>query len=204
MKYVIDIDHIPYLHVDEKDNMSPHLYKAKGFNSLVFDQNGLDKLEKYEDADALQIEMDAKSKGYDSGFKKGYDNGAGDAWAFARAMFYPKVIGGTDAENFNECYHGKSAEEVLKDMSYQEAKEKYEAWKKQKEAIHVGDEVIPIDTNYDTMIVTRIWTDDYWSDCIDTMGLDGCICSFHTSNVKKTGRHFDEVEELLKKIKEDK
>jgi hypothetical protein len=38
-KYIIEVD----------DNAVDGLFKAKGFNTLVFDQNGLDKLQKYEE-----------------------------------------------------------------------------------------------------------------------------------------------------------
>ena len=195
MKYVIDIDIVPYLCMTEGNNMSPPLYKAKGFNSLVFDQNGLDKLEKYEDADALQIEMDAKFKGYDSGFKKGYDNGAGDAWAFARAMFYPKAIGGTNAENFNECYHGKSAEEVLKDMSYEEAKIRYDAWKQEKESqIKVGDEV-EHESLHNIGFVTRV--EESGINVVWNCGRTG-FCG--TDEVKKTGKYFGAIVDILKNM----
>lgn len=38
-KYIIEVE----------DNAVDGLFKAKGFNTLVFDQNGLDKLQKYEE-----------------------------------------------------------------------------------------------------------------------------------------------------------
>ena len=44
MKYIIEINDIPMT----TPELGKKLYKAKGFNSLVFDQNGLDKLEKFE------------------------------------------------------------------------------------------------------------------------------------------------------------
>ena len=116
-----------------------------------------------------------------------------EVWDFARGLLYY-----TD-ENWESLIDLLLVEKA----SYQEAKAKYDAWKSQKEEIHVGDEVIPMDTKYDTMIVTRTWKDDYSSDCVDTIGFDGSIGSFLTSKVKKTGRHFDEVEELLKKMKEE-
>lgn len=99
------------------------------------------------------------------------------------------------------CFAFEYPSEVTTNFTFQEAKSKFEAWLKQKDEIHVGDEVIPIDVNYDTMIVTRIWMDDHSRDCLDTLGLDGSICSFLTSNVKKTGRHFPEVAELLEKMR---
>ena len=113
-----------------------------------------------------------------------------EVWEFARGLL-----------NYTDDDWEVITNMLLLDIPYQEAKAKYEAWLKQKDEIHVGDEVIPTDTQYDPMIVTRIWMDDHSRDCLDTLGLDGCICSFLTSNVKKTGRHFPEVAELLEKMR---
>lgn len=57
MKYIIEIEN------EFKDSYGNKLYKANGFNSLVFDQNGLDKLEKYE---AFQT--------YNKGYQQGYED----------------------------------------------------------------------------------------------------------------------------------
>ena len=43
-KYIIEIEDRPFKNVDG----SKKLYRAKGFNTLVFDELGLSKLEKYE------------------------------------------------------------------------------------------------------------------------------------------------------------
>jgi hypothetical protein len=119
-----------------------------------------------------------------------------EVWELARK------IADMGYEEFSKCFDVSDdylEVNIMDVMTYSEAKAKYEAW--ERDNIRVGDEVIPMDTKYDTMIVTRTWKDDYWSDCVDTVGFNGSICSFLTSKVKKTGRHFDEVEELLKKMK---
>lgn len=124
-----------------------------------------------------------------------YSKGSEDAWEFARAindMLY---------DDFISCYDGKTEEAVYK-LSYHEAKSKYEAWKKQKDEIRVGDEVIPLDTQYDTMVVTKLWTGEYRDEWADIIASDGKLFSFLKTSIKKTGRHFNEVEELLKKMKE--
>lgn len=61
MKYIIEIEN------EFKDFYGNKLYKAKGFNSLVFDQNGLDKLEKYE---AFQTYNKGYQQGYEDAMKK--------------------------------------------------------------------------------------------------------------------------------------
>jgi len=86
--------------------------------------------------------------------------------------------------------------------SYSEAKAKYDAWKKQKDEIHVGDELKQIiasgsPTGAKCIVVK---TD---GDKMNGIGKDGSlvVCS---SQVKrwwtKTGRSFPEVAELLKKM----
>lgn len=72
--------------------------------------------------------------------------------------------------------------------------------KAKEEQIQVGDEVIPRETEYDDMIVTRLWKDDYDSDCIDAIGFDGRIGSFLVSRVSKTGKHY-EIAEVLEKMR---
>lgn len=73
-------------------------------------------------------------------------------------------------------------------------------FKEENEEIKVGDEVEHIDT-YDRVIVTHVskntpYIDIMWED--GSVGIRAPIEKF-----KKTGRHFTEIEELLKKMKED-
>lgn len=91
-------------------------------------------------------------------------------------------------------------------MDYREYKSKYEAWKKQRDEIHVGDELKQIiasgsPTGAKCIVVK---TD---GDKMNGIGKDGnlVVCS---SQVKrwwtKTGRSFPEVAELLKKMGDEK
>ena len=65
-KYVIELEDAPYR---KANGMSVPLYKVKGFNSLVFDQNGLDKLEKF-DIDYIKSHLDFGVL-QESAYKKG-------------------------------------------------------------------------------------------------------------------------------------
>ena len=96
--------------------------------------------------------------------------------------------------------HRENAMYPFNQMTYQEAKAKYEAWKESKEEIHVGDE-IRIKTSYSADAVV-IGMDDYdlfivWKD-----GETDRIEPPERKQWVKTGKHFPEVEELLKKITE--
>ena len=81
--------------------------------------------------------------------------------------------------------------------SYSEAKAKYDAWKEQKEEIHVGDEV----TYGDRIgVVVRIDTE---GSGVNVVGRDGCTAYIGMADVAKTGRHFDEIERLLERMREE-
>ena len=123
-----------------------------------------------------------------------YNEGTKDAWDFAKAINYMGY------DDFVSCFGGKT-EEAVYELSYSEVKAEYEAWKESKEEIHVGDE-IRIKTSYSADAVV-IGMDDYdlfivWKD-----GETDRIEPPERKQWVKTGRHFKEVEELLKKITEE-
>ena len=94
------------------------------------------------------------------------------------------------------CFGFPLPQEVTMNLSYQEAKAKYEAWVKKKNEIHVGDEVIYHRNKY---IVGYVGEDEVYH-LVDQCWLRVIVQGNY--QLIKTGRHFDEVEELLKKIKE--
>lgn len=124
-----------------------------------------------------------------------YSKGTEDAWEFVRT-----ITDMTEAQRM-QCFGGTTCD-LDEYYTYQEAKAKYEAWKKKEEEIRVGDEAIPLDAQYDTMVVTKLWTGEYRDEWADIIASDGKLFSFLKTSIKKTGRHFNEVEELLKKMKE--
>ena len=87
-------------------------------------------------------------------------------------------------------------------MDYRDYKYKYDAWKKQKDEIHVGDEVEYFFGGNIRFVVCGIdngvaYGFRYRPDFED---LDiGEYCDI--DELKKTGRHFPEVEKLLEKMR---
>lgn len=75
MKYIIELEEVPF----SKKN-GDFLYRVKGFNSLVFDMNGLQKLERY-DKSAIVREAYERGKEYGltqanaSEYARGYEAG---------------------------------------------------------------------------------------------------------------------------------
>lgn len=83
--------------------------------------------------------------------------------------------------------------------SYSEAKSKYEAWKKQKDEIRVGDEVI-YDSRTKAVVVIPETEERYGT--ILTGDFATIVVSH--DDLEKTGRHFDDIAELLKKMGDEK
>ena len=89
---------------------------------------------------------------------------------------------------------------LVSNCSYQEAKEMYEKWKKEKNEIQIGDEVKDNDLE-DKGIATSVLA----TRC-DVLWFDGSVSEeVPMSDLCKTGRHFDEIQNLLETIgKEEK
>jgi len=180
MKYIIELEDEPMI-ANSFNQEVDELWKAKGFNSLVFDKYGLYKLTPYTELDRKAIED--------------------ETWGLAER------IADMSYDDFISCFEGET-EEYVYGLTYHEVKAKYEAWKKRKEEIHVGDEVQYSLAGYKyTFIVLGKENDTLYgirSDCKDGLddvydGWDTCNKSDHT--LVKTGRHFDEVESLLEKMR---
>ena len=119
--------------------------------------------------------------------------GAEKAWEFCRWLWRECDI--------DEVYGETMPLTDVLDMGYQDAVAKYEEWlkgKKEEDAkIMVGDEVIAVDATSLPFVVL----------CVNKSGIygtDSCGnyrgCNYDESRFEKTGRHFPEVADLLKKI----
>ena len=115
-----------------------------------------------------------------------------EAWGLAER------IADMSYDDFISCFEGET-EEYVYGLTYHEVKAKYEAWKKRKEEIHVGDEVKIANT---IGVVTRV--PEYDEQRVHYIAESGTVyCNNAYADIVKTGRHFDEVESLLKKMEED-
>ena len=120
-----------------------------------------------------------------------------EVWEFARKLTHPSN-GGLYENEKKEIFDRRNSDSVLIGMSYQEAKAKYEAWKREKDKICVGDEVETESGNkacvlYENPDGTQMFvfkadgTATWWSKCA----------------IHKTGKNHPEVAELLKKMREE-
>lgn len=125
------------------------------------------------------------------GYEKGVEAGRDDAW---------ELIQKVAAMTYRELDDAKIPQSWIASCKHQEIKTKYKEWQKQKDEIHVGDEVIAPDPYYESMVVTSLRESDRGDMWLSTIGNDGMVYEFMETSVKKTGRHFPEVAELLKKM----
>lgn len=108
-----------------------------------------------------------------------------EVWMFARNLL-----------NYTDDEWGAIERMLLIDKcTYQEAKAKYEAWKKEKEKLRVGDEVIYHRNKY---IVGYVGEDEVYH-LVDQCWIRVVVQGDY--QLTKTGRHFPEVTELLKKMR---
>ena len=221
MKYIIEIEDTPYT----EDTSEIELYKATNFNSLVFDQNGLDKLEKFETTSMIdksnfseeQYRSDIENA-HDCGYQEGYDTAIENAQATKLdwgEVQYNKGI--ADLVHAMQVYEDTSAEERFEYYgtniwAYQYAIDNpteliamakaYEEKKKaEEETIKVGDEVehkvnstIP-----SKLIVTEVKKENSFMSGISHLGEVYSVMNM--SQWRKTGRHFNEVSQLLDKLR---
>ncbi|MBR1749924.1 MAG: hypothetical protein IJ740_03435 [Ruminococcus sp.] len=175
-KYIIEIEEV--IQIRKKESFG-FLYRVKGFRTLVFDLVGLDKLKKYDP---------------DAAYKRGLD----DAWEAAR-----KISKMSNKEQF-DCFDNHGMANVLDYNTAAEDLEKlrtYEEQKKADEEIRVGDEITVSVHSPNRTIKVIVYN---ISKCglvnvYCTVSFDSGECFTIAKNreVKKTGRHFPQVAELL-------
>ena len=201
MKYIIEIEDEPFVRLSALFG-EEGLYRAKGFNSLVFDQFGLDKLT------PLDKELEeAYQKGFEAGQHEAttleYQQGLDDAWNAARKICNEPEDGGLPASAVVELF-GRNGS--ILGCSAQNAINKLKAYEERQKAdeIKVGDEVCFVFAGGETIepfIVFSIKDDNgkkYYE------GIQTSDGRWVSGGLKyyKTGRHFPQVAELFKAMKE--
>ena len=96
----------------------------------------------------------------------------------------------------------EEADDVCFGDSYQEVRKQYEAWKAKRDEIHVGDEVVFGSSFNETMKAVVLDDSTYEDSDWFVLTENGCVEDHEEDMLKKTGHHFPEVAELLKKMRE--
>jgi len=120
-----------------------------------------------------------------------------EAWDFMYELFFEEY------SELDDCFGTESRTEIMSSMTYSEAKARYEEWRKQKEKIRVGDEVTAkTDTDKDMPKGIVTYNNPEQSQFL-VIKSDGTFSWWHKGGLRKTGRHFDEVEKLMKRMREE-
>ena len=177
-KFVIEIEGI-YENVLSNTfevDISKQLYRIKGFESLVFDKNGLDKLENAKNS--LPVP-----------YSEAYKQGMNDAWDIARELCK------TDYNDCTNIFGDESVEYVIKNLTPLEIKEKIESFKKE---IKVGD-VVTVGDGDIKFICTKDNASGDYSKC-HLLSSDGSVWEdCKKSDCKKVGKKV-KIGDLLEKI----
>lgn len=217
MKYIIEIDDKQLLEYDkETDTYFRRLYRAKGFNALVFDQSGLDKLTPL-DKELEESYQKGLAVGYKDGYEDGqheattldYQRGLDDVWEAAKKIFGYEQDGGLPFDDLRKAFGFEGVPfctaDILRTNTASEALAKLKAYEEKQKAdeIKVGNEVCFVFAGGETIepfIVFSIKDDNgkkYYE------GIQTSDGRWVSGGLKyyKTGRHFPQVAELFKAIK---
>lgn len=192
-KYVIEIEDVPFSKVridDYNGAQNLNLYRAEGFNALVFDKEGLDKLT------PLDKELD---EAYQKGLEEGKKQGADKAWECAKRLVWKTSL--NDAASMGFIVEEEAAE-ILKNYTATAAMKAIELYDEKLETeIEVGDEVIAVSGN--AVVIRKYMGNDGVERCEYWYYKDARIDRDATTFLRKTGRHFPQIVELLKAMKGD-
>ena len=137
MKYVIDVEEKPLCEFDkETQTYFPRLFKVKGFNTLVFDREGLERLELLDSSEEIkrayeQGKIDGVAQQYDAEeFRAGYECGMRDCWELSTEIANMSYV------ELDEIFDGYLPFTNGCKVTPFEAKEKVDSHKKK---IEIGD-----------------------------------------------------------------
>lgn len=217
-KYMIEIEDVPFSRVRiDADNgaQNINLYRAKGFNALVFDEHGLDKLTPLDKA--LSSELgEAYHKGLEEGkmqakaqahldvchdiervARANYQKGLDDAWNTITKIV--KMPDGERGKVFGETWISN----ILNKFSVSEIINILDGYESEQDKIKVGDEV---KNTLDFMDkAAGYFFGDSSDGCYKVLRyVDGKFKTgiWNKENCKRTGKHSDAVVQLLEAMKE--
>lgn len=201
-KYIITLEEIPFERFHSYNVTSERLYRVQGFNSLVFDGNGLSKLTPYTEPNIEAIRNEAYEKGVQDtkqhwvdaprscAYKLGYENGLKAAWDAACKIV--NMIGLKRKDIFGYMAYSS----IMNKFSATEAIEKIKQCGQEQEKIEYGDEiqfcdgekalVLDVDDEKLSVVTKRGFTD----------------ISMWKGNVTKTGDKYIIIADYLRKIRD--
>lgn len=192
-KFVIEFEEKPFHKLQRRvtsDLEQEVLWRVKGFNSLVFDENGIKKLKPLEDTldfDKLEVHM--------NGFDEGYDAGLRILWDRIKKIFDDPHDGGYDWNQLSQIF-GNNWCDAIKSLSPSEFLKKISDYEEMMSEIKAGDELVH--TSADTVCICTcdVMTSD---DEVYVMFDDGSCGQYPEDKLRKTGKHYSSFDEFLKR-----
>lgn len=164
------------------------LYRSN-FSTLVFDDYGLDKLQKYDEI-GRRLELIDELK------QAEYNRGLADAWELAKKIVLDGDRGGFSCSELESIFDTVYPSDILEELSCKEVLAKIEAYEKEKSEIKVGDVVEYKNTL--KAVVTRI------ENCDEVYVLwgDGSCGKMKRNEALKNGKTAEGLTDLLRQIGE--
>ena len=125
---------------------------------------------------------------------KTYEDGLNEAWEAARKIISTDKCDEEMNKAFGDDFYYEGAMKVLTKYSVEEVVEKL----KEHEIIKIGDEVIDKNGWGIKGVVTKIS-----ERCISIVENEGSVSRLKKEDFNKTGRHYPQIEEMLKQIQEE-
>lgn len=174
-KFIVEVDGV---NTPPANSGAVNLYRIKDLNYCLWAENSLVLPEK-------QLEKLAKVNDLKDEVEEAYKKGLNDAWEAAREICAGRFAGKIDTGH-------------ILNFTATEALDKIKAYEEEKSKIRVGDEVEVIDFGCEA-VVTCI---DKHLKSVFVLYTDGSTDEFtDRTKLRKTGRHFDEVEKLIEILK---
>jgi len=196
-KYVIEFEEKPFHKLQRRvasDIEQEVLWRVKGFNSLVFDENGIKKLTPLEDT----LEL-AKHEVYGNGFNEGYKVGLRNLWDGVWKVFGSVKDGSYPGKQLNQIFGGNNWYDAIKSLSPSEFLKKISDYEEMMSEIKAGDEVVHTVADTVAICTSNIRTID---DEVYVMFDDGSCGQYPEDKLKKTGKRYSSFDEFLKRKEE--
>lgn len=185
-KFIVEIKE-----VIESDN--GRLYRSD-FKTLTFDDNGLDKLQKYNkptiSEDTLEMER-----------MKALNEGRNEVWELVNKLFGYSCDTKLTNEDLKKIFGSACEMDILRNFTPQEALAKLEAYEKEQNEIKVGDAVEATDLFGDVFKGIVLDFKDGAENEVFVLDENGCVDVWEIADCKKTGKYID-IQSLLEQIKE--
>jgi len=164
----------------------------------------------YTEPDLEQVRREEYEKGFDAGrmLNRGkYEKGLNDAWEAARKISMAEINGRCSWKSMKNIFGIDIPSKIFKNFTASESIEKLKAYEQEKEEwLRVGDEVEGGDEKYIVLQKYLNNIDELMVVLFNRRNEE--IGTWHLYNgngaiFKKTGRHFPEIAEVLKKMREE-